>query len=261
MPAHRSLGWVRPRVPHKGRVLKVAPAGLDPEIALVRRPVSLRPMMGRRYDQQALGSCVGQAVAKCIEMLLRRQGLDVFVPSRLAIYHEARRALGTLAEDSGAVIADALASVSGQGFAPEALWTYDPQAFACEPSSLYRESATSRRLVNHEPLGHDLASIYWTLAAGLPVAFGIEVYPSFRGDEAALTGVLPMPGPDERAIGGHAMVLTDYDPQTGWFGFINSWGDWGPLGEGFGWVRKEYILDPGLCGELHAVNAVRVLGG
>lgn len=253
-----SFGWRRPLQPHQGKILKQAPAGLDDDVLAIRRPVSLRRGMGRPYDQLGLGSCTANAVAKAVEFLLRRQGLSPFVLSRLALYLEGRRALGTIDEDSGAIIADVLAAAQRKGFGPEAIWPYAIDRFAEEPPQIYKDACNSARVIDWEPIGHDLATIYWTLAMGIPVVFGIEVYEGIGSSETASTGVVDLPRGNEPRIGGHGLVLTDFDPGTGWFGLMTSWGAWGPNGEGFGWIHKDYILDPGLCGEIHAINSVRV---
>ena len=42
------------------------------------------------------------------------------------------------------------------------------------------------------------------LAEGFPFVFGFTVYESFESQEVARTGVVQMPQPNERSIGGHA---------------------------------------------------------
>jgi len=51
-----------------------------------------------------------------------------------------------------------------------------------------------------------------------------RVYESFQSREVARTGEVPMPGPDEEALGGHAVLAVGYDDATGRFLVRNSWG-------------------------------------
>jgi C1A family cysteine protease len=57
------------------------------------------------------------------------------------------------------------------------------------------------------------------------------VYESFESAEVAKTGVVPMPGPDERLLGGHAVLAIGYVASTRMFIVRNSWGTkWGDGG-------------------------------
>ncbi len=50
-------------------------------------------------------------------------------------------------------------------------------------------------------------------------------------DEVALTGVVDMPHPDERVVGGHAVMAVGYDDAVKRFIVRNSWGiRWGMKG-------------------------------
>jgi hypothetical protein len=52
------------------------------------------------------------------------------------------------------------------------------------------------------------------LAEGKPVALGIAVYPSFESTYTLKTGIVKMPGADEKPLGGHAVVLVGYLNET-----------------------------------------------
>ena len=69
------------------------------------------------------------------------------------------------------------------------------------------------------------------LAAGFPFVFGFTVYESFESSQVAQTGQVPMPGPDEKQLGGHAVCCVGYDDVNRLFLVRNSWGaDWGMNG-------------------------------
>jgi C1A family cysteine protease len=63
--------------------------------------------------------------------------------------------------------------------------------------------------------------------------------------DVAETGIIPYPVPDERVIGGHAVLAVGYidtpgEEQAGYFIIRNSWGpDWGV--DGYGLLPYEYV--------------------
>jgi len=89
------------------------------------------------------------------------------------------------------------------------------------------------------------------LAAGLPSMFGFTVFDSIKkvGDD----GKIPFPCPEERILGGHAIVAVGFDDNikinndnceietTGALLTRNSWGTgWGD--KGYGWLPYKYVL-------------------
>ena len=52
----------------------------------------------------------------------------------------------------------------------------------------------------------------------------LTVYQSFESDAVAKSGDVPMPGPSEKIMGGHAVVAVGYDDSTQRFIVRNSWG-------------------------------------
>ena len=73
------------------------------------------------------------------------------------------------------------------------------------------------------------------LAEGLPVIIGMTVFESMESAEVAQTGIVPMPGPKEEVMGGHAVLVVGYDESKKCLLVRNSWGlDWGI--EGYFWL-------------------------
>lgn len=246
----RAFGWRRPERALRGRTIQ--PTALHD--APLPAAVDLSLAFPAVYDQlPTLGSCTGQVIAAVIEYLHRKQELQAWTPSRLALYFDGRARAFAEAKDVGATLVDVCNGACEQGYADEALWPYAVERFAEPPPLLYRLAAHRQRLANFEVLAHDLPTILFELAAGNPVAVGVEVYRSF---EDAPEGVVPVPGRGELHLGGHALLLTGYDAARGTFLVRNSWGPaWGR--EGYGVLPYDYVLDPALCGELVTVRAVR----
>lgn len=226
----RAYGWKRPRE-HKG--LKIPHAAVAMTLHRIPDRGDLAATMPSIDDQGPLGSCTGHAVARALCALMRWQGIPVMRPSRRALYYAGREMLGTVGEDSGAIIGDVLNQARVQGYGPEALCPYDVDAFTVRPSSAYRAEAQRHHLLDSIPLAHDLESIIWQLWSGRPVLAGVDVMPSFEDPATARTGDVPMPRAGEDPIGGHAITLTGWDLPAGMFTFDNSWGtSWGRSGRG-----------------------------
>lgn len=252
-----SFGWLPPERfgrTHQGTRRRLTAA----EVAGLAPVIDLDPLAPLTYNQFDLGSCVGQSTAKAIEIALARAvrgGLAPrrFVPSRLALYYGARQAIGTVHEDSGAIIADALAHARKVGFADECYWEHDANlgSFAVAPPPTYYDAAHESRLVTSEPLDHDGATLHWELAAGHVVLAGMWV------DEGFANPADDVITPGGRRLGGHAVAVVGLDMANQRARIKNSWGDgWGR--GGCAWLPLDVLLDPSITGELHAVRSVRV---
>jgi len=69
------------------------------------------------------------------------------------------------------------------------------------------------------------------LADGFPFVFGFTVYEAFESAAVEKSGVLNMPGPNEKVKGGHAVMAVGYDDGQKRFIIRNSWDtDWGMKG-------------------------------
>ena len=91
------------------------------------------------------------------------------------------------------------------------------------------------------------------LAAGYPFVFGFAVYESFESKEVAQSGVVPMPKPGERVLGGHAVMAVGYDDEQRNFIVRNSWGSgWGQ--DGYFLMPYHYLHDPNLASDFWTVR-------
>ena len=93
------------------------------------------------------------------------------------------------------------------------------------------------------------------LASGYPFVFGFSVYESFEGDEVAKTGNAPMPNPQEKLLGGHAVLAVGYDDSQSRFIVRNSWGEsWGMKGHFT--IPYSYLLDENLSDDFWTIRIV-----
>jgi C1A family cysteine protease len=182
------------------------------------------------YDQGELGSCTANAIAAGFAFQLFDQELPVINPSRLFIYYNERAVEGSISTDAGAVIADGVKAVNTLGVPDESLWPYDITKFAVKPSDAAYALALRSVASEIVPIAPGLINVIRALAAGYPVIFGFTVFESFESKAVAVGGDLPMPGPTEAVLGGHAVVAVGYT-DDGYFLVRNSWGDkWGIAG-------------------------------
>jgi C1A family cysteine protease len=207
------------------------------------------------YDQGDLGSCTANAIAGALEFDRMKQGLADFVPSRLFIYYNERVMEGTVSSDSGAQIRDGIKSVSKQGDCPEREWPYNIAKFADQPSSKCYRDAMKYKALQYQAVTQNLADMQSCLAAGYPFVFGFTVYESFESQEVAQTGQVPMPGPSEEVVGGHAVMAVGYDNGDRTFIVRNSWGDgWGDAG--YCHMPYAYLLDDNLSSDFWTIRLV-----
>ena len=247
----QKYGWIPDLPDHRDFLYAAAPkvlATLPPNMDLTNQcpPV---------YDQGQLGSCTANAIAAAIEFDLMKQKMNIFCPSRLFIYYNERVIEGTVASDSGAQIRDGIKSVATLGDCPETLWPYIIAKFAVKPPPNCCSKAKKYKVLSYQRLLQDANQLKGCLASGYPFVFGFTVYTSFESDAVAQSGVVPMPSPGEKTMGGHAVMAVGYDDSTQRFVVRNSWGDgWGM--KGYFTIPYGYLLDQNLSSDFWTIHVV-----
>ncbi len=218
--------------------------------------VDIRQQLPPVYDQGSIGSCTAQSVCAAFQYCQKKEKLFTFTPSRLFTYYVTRDIEGTTDQDSGAMIRDAIKSVNKFGICPESIWPYNPDKFTAKPTVTCYDTASRHTAVSYSQVAQDLNQIKGCLADSYPVVFGMTVYDSFESQEVANTGVLQLPGSDEKQLGGHAVLIAGYDDAQQRFIIRNSWGsDWGM--NGYFTMPYDYILNPDLATDFWTVRIVR----
>jgi C1A family cysteine protease len=228
---------VRPRRRHTYGWLRDLPDQRDflyrlrhPAQATLPGTVDLRQLCSPVEDQGTLGSCTAQALVGALEYLEHKDGLPVSDLSRLFLYYNERVLIGTVSWDSGAMLRDGIKTLSKDGICMEARWPYVVSRFKRKPTAACYREASKHHITSYERL-ENLTDMQSCLAEGFPFVFGFSVYESFESQEVARTGVVPMPGPKERVLGGHAVLAVGYIETEARFIVRNSWGTrWGQAG-------------------------------
>ena len=244
-------GW-RPDSPDmRDFLLAVEPAKTLPP------RVSLRKQMPPVYDQGQLGSCTANSVGAILEFNeLKQKEADAATPSRLFIYYNERAMEGTISQDSGAEIRDGVKSVAQLGAPPETMWPYIITKFARKPPAAAYKAALKHQAIRYARVAQSEIAIQSVLATGYPISFGFTVYESFE-TEVGSDGVVPMPKPNEKTLGGHAVVAVGYKQIRGqlYFECRNSWGtSWGD--HGYFWMPAGYVTSANLASDFWVIEQV-----
>jgi C1A family cysteine protease len=225
MTKKHPYGWV-PDLPDQRDFLYKA---IQPKVKLPSL-VDLRKGCSPVEDQGALGSCTANALAGNLEFLDNCQDHSYIDVSRLFIYYNERSMQGMEGADSGARLRDGIKTLSKRGVCSEAMWPYKIDQFAKKPSAVCYKEALSHCITTYHRL-QSIDEMLTCVADGYPFVFGFTVYESFENENTARTGVVRMPKPTEKVLGGHAVMTVGYDLKAKRFIVRNSWSErWGQKG-------------------------------
>ena len=253
MPINRKYGWA-PDLPDQRDHLYSAPL---PVLTTLPPKKDLRSGCPPVYDQGQLGSCTANAISGAIQFEQKKQGAKVFMPSRLFVYYNERVIEGTVNSDAGAQIRDGVKSVANIGVCPETEWPYDITKFANKPGPKCYTDAKKCEAVGYQRLDStNLLQLKGCIASGFPFVFGFTVYDAFESPAVAKSGILNMPGPKEKVVGGHAVLAVGYDDSTQRFTVRNSWGKtWGI--KGYFTIPYTYLTTTNLADDFWTIRILK----
>ena len=224
--SHKWYGWL-PDLPDQR---DFSYSVIKPRIAKLPSKVDLRKKCSPIENQGDIGACTAHALVGALEFLEIKDGCKFVDLSRLFVYYNERTIEGTTNQDSGAFLRDGIKSLAKQGVCPEAEWPYNVKQFAKKPVSKCYSDAKKHQITSYHRIS-SLDDMRTCLADGFPFVFGFTVYTAFESAEVAKTGVLNLPGPKEKVMGGHAVMAAGYDDAQQRFIIRNSWDtDWGMKG-------------------------------
>ncbi len=212
----------------------------------------LRPLCPQVENQGQLGSCTAHALTGALEVLEKKDGLPVAQMSRLFVYYNERAMEHTVSQDSGARIRDGIKSLVKQGCCREAKWPYVISKFKSKPGAACFKDGLEHQVISYQRID-TLDQMRSCLADGFPFVFGFTVYESFESQAVARSGIVPMPGTKERALGGHAVLAIGYDDTQKRIIVRNSWGaDWGM--QGYFTMPYDYVSNRDLSDDFWTVR-------
>jgi C1A family cysteine protease len=208
-------------------------------------------------DQSSLGACTSHALAGALEFLELKDKITLSHMSRLFIYYNERVLEHTVMSDSGAALRDGIKTLAKQGCCTEAHWPYIISKFETKPPvTCYTEGLT--HVIQAYYRIQTLTDMKTCLASGYPFVFGFTVYESFENNTVTQTGIVPMPGPHEAVLGGHAVCCVGYDDHSSRFIVKNSWGtSWGM--KGYFTIPYNYLTNPSLASDMWYISRARGL--
>jgi C1A family cysteine protease len=219
-------GWLPDLPDHRDLMY----SAIAPALPTLPTKVDLRPKCSPIENQGNLGSCTANALAGAVEFLEIKDRTPFVDVSRLFIYYNERVIEGTVNQDSGAFIRDGIKSLAKQGVCPEKEWPYKIASFKKKPTKKCYTDAKKHQVTSYHRISAS-DEMRACLADGFPFVFGFTVYEAFESAAVAKSGVLNMPAPNEKVMGGHAVLAVGYDDTEKRFIIRNSWGtDWGMKG-------------------------------
>ncbi len=225
-PRRHTFGWL-PDLPDQRDFLYGVRHAVPPALP---SSVDLRTHCSPIEDQGSLGSCTAQALVGAMEYLELKDQVVFKDLSRLFVYYNERALIGTTRWDSGATLRDGIKTLAAQGVCSEKLWPHTISRFRRKPTKACYKEGMDHQITLYERL-LTLNEMLDCLADGFPFVFGFSVYESFEAGDVATTGIAVMPGPEERLLGGHAVMAVGYDTSAQHFLVRNSWGvRWGKKG-------------------------------
>jgi len=254
MEENRKFGWIPDLPDHRDLTYKlnrVLAQNLPPE-------VDLRFGCPPIQNQYNLGCCTGFGVSAAVQYdQLSQKDPDAFHPSEMFIYYNAREILGTIEQDSGAMIRDAIQSIGKIGACPIDLWPYDVNRFRERPPQPAYDSATKYVATMYSRVPQTLVDLKACLASNHPFVFGFTVYDGMMSTEVQQTGILNMPQPSEKMHGGHCVMAVGYDDSIQRFIIRNSWGtEWGQ--KGYFTMPYDYLLNENLATDIWVIEDVKI---
>jgi len=246
-------GWV-PDLPDHRDYLYSAVRAVP---AVLPSHADLREKCPKVENQGDLGSCTANALAGCVEYLekkdMEKKNATKFADvSRLFIYYNERVIERSVRSDSGAQIRDGIKTLAKQGVCTEKSWPYVISKFTKKPPASCYNEASNRQITSYHRI-LTLDQMRTCLAEGYPFVFGFTVYESFESQAVAKTGIVSMPQPSERTVGGHAVMAVGYSDADKRFIVRNSWGTkWGM--KGYFTMPYAYVSDRNLSDDFWTIR-------
>jgi C1A family cysteine protease len=207
-------------------------------------------------DQGERGTCVAHATAALLDCLYLTQRSAHLNFSPQFIYWSAKQ-VDDHPDTEGTWLATAVPTTVKPGDCTETSWPYNPNPNPANvsqgppPKAAIEEADRYRTATHVELYARSPVAIRQEIRNHFPVAISIPVYQNWENNPATkATGLIPMPLPRSRLVGGHAVCVVGYqldDQFTGGGAFIvrNSWGPgWAPLSPvqaGYGIIPFEYV--------------------
>jgi C1A family cysteine protease len=205
-------------------------------------------------DQSSLGSCTAFATVGAYETLD-----PTWSGSELFLYYVTRQSAGTINQDVGASVSQAVGALHQYGVCSDSTWPYAVNLWNQQPSSLSYTEGLEHQTITYFHVDPTEQQLKACMTQGYPIVFGFMVYSSFESQSVAQTGEVPMPTAGEQLLGGHSVLMCGYDDSRGVYICKNSWGtSWGD--QGYFYLPYAYISGANLASDFWVITSVETTG-
>ncbi len=193
--------------------------------------VDLRGWAGNIKDQGEEGSCTGHAFSSAREWIARKYEHNEVVLSPQFLYAEELIKNNSFPQDVGSQPRTGCKVLTSIGVCEASLYPYKAGEIVKPNADQIRNALTYRTGAYHRLQdANDLMDCLGDTTPW-PVTIGFPVYESFMTDAVAKSGIMPVPKPGEKLVGGHEVLCLGYDLHSEMAINQNSWGvSWGKLG-------------------------------
>ena len=206
--------------------------------------IDLRNNFLVNYNQENLESCTANAICSIFNYYDNN-----FLGSRLFLYYNERILGNSVNSDSGAKLEDGINALLIYGLCDENEWCYDIKKYKIQPPISCYINGLINKNIKYLCLDNTLENIKNCLINKNPIYIGIAIYESFEDINVYITGIVKMPDPNEKFLGGHAIVICGFDDEKNIFICKNSWGcKWG--NNGYFYIPYEYIINEYLATDI-----------
>ena len=201
-------------------------------------------------DQKNISACAVNACATALQFCLAQAGHGEGSPSRMFLYYNTRRYIqrrASMTEDAGCTLHDVCKAASLFGACDERLWSYEKKLMAVQPPMHLYAAARRAPFCTYHAVPQTLDAMVACLLHNGPIMMGMSVYSSL--DTISKDGCLSMPGPRDRQLGAHAVLVCGYNLGAKRFTVQNCWGAaW--ANKGYFEVPFEFALNAKYCWDL-----------
>jgi len=216
----------------------------------VHAETSTSPYMPDVFDQLNIGSCGANAL---VGYKMYDDKNPKLLLSRADAYYNARKVMRTVKQDSGVDNRKMLDGNKKYGICEEEYFRYDVNTFEDDPTPQAVANGLLHKLNSYHAIDESsVPSVFMGIrqtisVLGKPVLMGMDVYKYMESEEMSVKGILKCPKSLETPIGGHDVLLVDYDDKMKFFKVRNSWGKgWGLAGYflmPYAYIEKKYAWD------------------
>lgn len=204
-------------------------------------------------DQKNISACAVNACATALHFCLARAGYSQCMPSRMFLYYNTRRYIQrctSMTDDKGCTLRDVCKAASLFGACDEQLWPYEKRLLATQPPMHLYAAARRAPFCTHHAVPQTLPAMVACLLHNGPIMMGMSVFSNIG--TIPEDGYLSMPGPRDKRLGAHAVLVCGYNLPAKRFIVQNCWGAaW--ANKGYFEVPFEFALNAGHCWDLWAL--------